>query len=133
MFIDVIKLPFLFQYHMVMNLLIFYTYFCYYKFNCEFTCHNLPAFFFKTFSAIGKIGEVNNKIKECLLWALRYEAKAGVRAEACHSLIALNIGDDDVISILQERLLVESDHIVREYEPQFLSFFVFFLFCVIGF
>ena len=45
---------------------------------------------------------------------MRYEEKEGVRAEACHSLVALNIQDDDVLDALQERLLVESSSIVRE-------------------
>ncbi|KAK7109002.1 hypothetical protein V1264_013121 [Littorina saxatilis] len=64
--------------------------------------------------ALGRTGVVTESIKECLLWAMRYEEKAGVRAEACHSLMALDIMDDDVISILQERLLVETSQLVRD-------------------
>ncbi|CAL1546069.1 unnamed protein product [Lymnaea stagnalis] len=64
--------------------------------------------------ALGKIGEINDDIKECLLWALRYEDQAGVRAEACHSLKLLDVSDDDVILALQERLLVESNSMVRD-------------------
>ena len=65
-------------------------------------------------SALGKIGRVTPKIRECLLWALRYEDKAGVRAEACHSVIALHLSDDDVKQILQDRFLVETSNIVKE-------------------
>ena len=65
-------------------------------------------------AALGKVGVVNEAIKESLLWAMRYEEKAGVRAEACHSLMKLDIMDEDVIQILQERLLVESSQVVRE-------------------
>ncbi|CAG5119682.1 unnamed protein product [Candidula unifasciata] len=64
--------------------------------------------------ALGKIGTVNNDVKECLFWALRYEDNSGVRAEACHSIVALNIRDEDIIETLQERLLVESSGIVRK-------------------
>ena len=65
-------------------------------------------------SALGKIGVVQREVKDCLLWAMRYEEKPGVRAEACHSIKQLEIMDEDVVNIIQERLLVESSHIVRE-------------------
>ena len=45
---------------------------------------------------------------------MRYEERQGVRAEACHSLVELNLQDDEVLEALQDRLLVESDPIVRE-------------------
>ncbi|KAK7493218.1 hypothetical protein BaRGS_00015555, partial [Batillaria attramentaria] len=64
--------------------------------------------------ALGKVGVVNDAIKECLLWAMRYEEKAGVRAEACHALVNLDILDEDVIECLQDRLLVESSQVVRD-------------------
>ncbi|KAH9489369.1 hypothetical protein Btru_056480 [Bulinus truncatus] len=64
--------------------------------------------------ALGKIGELNEDIKETLLWALRYEDQAGVRAEACHSLMLLDARNEEVILALQERLLVESNEMVRE-------------------
>ena len=57
---------------------------------------------------------MNEDIKECLLWAMRYEERPGVRAEACHSLVKLDVQDDEVIEALQDRLLVESSNIVRE-------------------
>jgi hypothetical protein len=64
--------------------------------------------------ALGKIGIQTDAVKECLLWAMRYEEKAGVRAEACHSLKAIGILDEDVVHIIRERLLVETSQIVRE-------------------
>ncbi|BFZ01675.1 hypothetical protein BsWGS_04714 [Bradybaena similaris] len=63
--------------------------------------------------ALGKIGTVNDEIRECLFWAVRYEVEPGVRAEACHSIVALDIRDEDIIAALQERLLVESSALVR--------------------
>lgn len=64
--------------------------------------------------ALGKIGVQTTAIKDCLLWAMRYEEKAGVRAEACHSLRVLCIIDDDVMQITRERLLVETSQVVRD-------------------
>ncbi|ESP00441.1 hypothetical protein LOTGIDRAFT_238549 [Lottia gigantea] len=63
--------------------------------------------------ALGKIGVSSPAIKECLTWALRYEKEGGVRAEACHTLTTLEYTGDDFIEILQERLLVEEEAIVR--------------------
>lgn len=66
------------------------------------------------FAALGKIGVLNEAVKETLLWAVRYEEKAAVRAEACHSIILLNITDIDVLDVLQDRLLVETSELVRK-------------------
>lgn len=64
--------------------------------------------------AMGKIGVVNEEITETLLWAVRYEEKAGVRAEACHTLMMLKLKTEEVAEVLQERFLVESSNVVRE-------------------
>lgn len=66
------------------------------------------------FQALGKIGVVNQQITECLLWAVRYEEKPAVRAEACHTIAVLEMKTEDVAEVLQERFLVESSTLVRE-------------------
>ena len=53
-------------------------------------------------------------IRECIVWAFRYEKVSGVRAEACHSMIALRMTDKDVVQYLQDRYLVEGNDIVKE-------------------
>lgn len=57
---------------------------------------------------------VSEEITETLLWAVRYEEKKGVRAEACHTLMMLKLKTEEVADVLQERFLVESESIVRE-------------------
>jgi len=64
--------------------------------------------------ALGKIGVVIPKIREALLWALRFEEEEGVRAEACHSIIELQLKDKEVLDILQNRMLVEESPVVQE-------------------
>lgn len=64
--------------------------------------------------AMGRIGVVSEEITETLLWAVRYEEKEGVRAEACHTLMMLKLKTEEVADVLQERFLVESESIVRE-------------------
>ncbi|XP_071089741.1 HEAT repeat-containing protein 4-like [Haliotis cracherodii] len=64
--------------------------------------------------ALGCIGRINEDIKECLMWSLRYEEQEGVRAEACHSLVTLGQRDEEFVEVLQDRLLVETSHIVRD-------------------
>ena len=64
-------------------------------------------------SALGNLKTASDKVRECLIWAFRYEEQPGVRAEACHTLIRLGLKDDDVVHILQERYLVENNEIVR--------------------
>ena len=64
--------------------------------------------------ALGKIGAVTPEIRECVLWAFRYEDQAGVRAEACHTLIALEMKDAEVAQALQDRYLVEANDVVKQ-------------------
>ncbi|XP_074643741.1 HEAT repeat-containing protein 4-like [Tubulanus polymorphus] len=73
--------------------------------------------------ALGKIGILNAQIQECLLWALRYEKEAAVRAEACHTIYALDIKDSVTAEILQDRYLVESSPIVKQEIALALSMF----------
>ena len=65
-------------------------------------------------TALGIIGSVTGEIRECVLWAFRYEDQAGVRAEACHTLIGLELKDDEVAQALQDRYLVETNAVVKE-------------------
>ena len=64
--------------------------------------------------ALGKIGLPLPEVREALLWALRFEEEEGVRAEACHSIILLQLKDQEVLDILQNRMLVEESPIVQE-------------------
>lgn len=64
--------------------------------------------------ALGDIGETNKHIENAVLWALRFEKEAGVRAEACQTMIKLGVKDPEIPPMLQEKLLVEPDEIVRE-------------------
>ena len=63
---------------------------------------------------MGQIGVVSEEITETLLWAVRYEENPGVRAEACHTLMMLDLKTEEVAEVLQERYLVESSQLVRE-------------------
>jgi hypothetical protein len=49
-----------------------------------------------------------------MLWALRYETEAAVRAEACHAITALDMREEETAEILQERYLVECSQLVKE-------------------
>ena len=64
--------------------------------------------------ALGKIGVQQPEVREALLWALRFEEEEGVRAEACHSIILLQLKDKEVLDILQNRMLVEESSIVQQ-------------------
>ena len=74
---------------------------------------------YPVFAALGKIGEMTQPIRDCVLWAFRYEKVSGVRAEACHSIIALHMTDKEVIQWLQDRYLVEPSDIVKEWVSSF--------------
>ena len=62
---------------------------------------------------MGVIGEITEPVRNCILWALRYEDQAGVRAEACHTAVKLGIKDLDLAQILQDRFLVETSSVVK--------------------
>ncbi|XP_052772793.1 HEAT repeat-containing protein 4-like isoform X2 [Mya arenaria] len=66
------------------------------------------------FQALGKIGQITEQIVDCLLWAVRYEENAGVRAEACHTLQVLQVRTEEVADVLQDRFLVEGNKLVRD-------------------
>ncbi|XP_022098321.1 HEAT repeat-containing protein 4-like isoform X2 [Acanthaster planci] len=63
--------------------------------------------------ALGDIGKNSEPIQEAILWAVRFEAEPGVRAEALQSLVKLGIGGKHVAAMLQDKLLVEPDQLVR--------------------
>ena len=66
------------------------------------------------FLGLGKIGVLTDAVRQCLLWALRYETEAAVRAESCQSIVKLQLVDDETADILQDRYLVESSSVVKE-------------------
>ena len=47
-----------------------------------------------------------------LLWALRFEKLAAVRAEACRAIATLRLGEERVVSTLKDLLTVEEDPLV---------------------
>ncbi|XP_014668679.1 PREDICTED: HEAT repeat-containing protein 4-like [Priapulus caudatus] len=63
--------------------------------------------------ALGELGDPSPDIRDCLLWALRFESAAGVRAEACHALVQLQITDPEVIKVMLDRLWLESNEVVE--------------------
>jgi len=65
-------------------------------------------------SAVTVIGQLQPQIRSILLWALRFESSDRVRAEACRAVTLLDLEGNDVITVLQERYLVEdSDKVKR--------------------
>ena len=64
--------------------------------------------------ALGNIHKVNKNVRSCILWALRYEDQEGIRAEACHTAMKLGFKDQEVVVMLQERLLTENSPTVRK-------------------
>ncbi|XP_074921534.1 HEAT repeat-containing protein 4 isoform X2 [Chelonoidis abingdonii] len=64
--------------------------------------------------ALGQIGHVTPQLKHHLLWAVHHEEEPGVRREACHSIVTLQLQDESVQAILLERLILEPNEMVRE-------------------
>jgi len=64
-------------------------------------------------SAVTVIGVLQPLIRSSLLWAFRFESSDLVRAEACRAVTLLNLEGSDVITVLQERFLVEDSDIVK--------------------
>ncbi|XP_028390867.1 HEAT repeat-containing protein 4-like [Dendronephthya gigantea] len=64
-------------------------------------------------NALGKIGKVTDGVIEMLAWSMRYSKEAAVRAEACNAVAKLGLKDRRALSVLQDRLIVETDEIVR--------------------
>ncbi len=48
-----------------------------------------------------------------LVWSMRYSKEAAVRAEACNAVAKLGLKDRRVLNVLQDRLMVETEEIVR--------------------
>lgn len=63
--------------------------------------------------ALGSIGVVDDKLIEVLLWSIRYEKVAAVRAEACNAVAVLGLRDERLLSVLQDRLVVETEELVK--------------------
>ena len=65
-------------------------------------------------TALGDIGKLNDNIQAAVVWAIRFESEPGVRAEACRTLVRIGVQGTDVPPLLQDKLLVEPDKVVRE-------------------
>ena len=70
--------------------------------------------FVSSFAALGDIGVLNDNIQSAIIWAVRFENEPGVRAEACRTLVRVQIRGSEVAGLLQDKLLVEPDDMVRE-------------------
>ena len=84
--------------------------------NTLFTHHKIIASYRTLFlyAALGDIGVLNDNIQSAIIWAVRFENEPGVRAEACRTLVRVQIRGSEVAGLLQDKLLVEPDDMVRE-------------------
>jgi len=64
-------------------------------------------------TAVSMIGVLSPLIRSAVLWAFRFESSDVVRAEACRAIALLDLEGDDVVSVLQQRYLVEDRHTIR--------------------
>ncbi|XP_007939616.2 HEAT repeat-containing protein 4 [Orycteropus afer afer] len=65
--------------------------------------------------ALGQIGQVSPQLTDLLLWAIHYEESAGVRLEACRTILALKIQGDQVRDTFLDVLLLENhEAVVKE-------------------
>lgn len=48
-----------------------------------------------------------------LVWSMRYSNLAAVRAEACKAVAQLGLKDSRILSVLQDRVMVETEEVVR--------------------
>jgi len=64
-------------------------------------------------SAVTVIGSVPPSVRSAVLRAFRFESSDLVRAEACRAVTLLDLEGSDVITMLQERYLVEDSDTVK--------------------
>jgi len=64
-------------------------------------------------SAVTLIGVLQPAVRSAILWAFRFESSYLVRAEACRAVTLLDLEGSDVITVLQERYLVEDSDTVK--------------------
>ena len=69
--------------------------------------------YFFSFQAIGLVAKPTENVQEILLWCLRYESEAAIRAEACRAIRNLKMDSERVLNILQDRIDAEEDDIVQ--------------------
>ncbi|KAM3920363.1 HEAT repeat-containing protein 4 [Leptodactylus fuscus] len=70
--------------------------------------------------ALGKIGHITARVKELILWAVR-DKEPGVRIEAYRCIASLNLCDDEVQHVLQDRLTLESHELASREVKQTLT------------
>ena len=71
-----------------------------------------PVFFLSCIPALGEIGVCDSELTAQLLWVVRFEKLAEVRAEACHTIAALGLKDEQVVKTLKDLCTVEEDPFV---------------------
>jgi len=62
--------------------------------------------------ALGEIGVCDGELVGQLLWAVRFEKLAGVRAEACHTIASLGLKEEQVVKTLRDLRTAEEDPLV---------------------
>uniref|UniRef100_A0A6I8P4I9 HEAT repeat containing 4 n=1 Tax=Ornithorhynchus anatinus TaxID=9258 RepID=A0A6I8P4I9_ORNAN len=62
--------------------------------------------------ALGQIGRVSPKLRDLLLWTVRYEEEPGLRLEACRTIVALRLQGDAVRDTLVDVPLLETHEAV---------------------
>jgi hypothetical protein len=70
-------------------------------------------YFQLSFLALGSIGRITEDVVEMLVWSMRYSKEAAVRAQTCNAVAKLGVRDLRVLNVLQDRLMVETDGVVR--------------------
>ena len=65
--------------------------------------------------ALGAIGKVTDDVTDMLVWNMRYSKLAAVRAESCKAVGQLGLKDSRCLGVLQDRLIVENEEVVRRF------------------
>ena len=68
-----------------------------------------------TLQAMSEIGVWNDSLVKQLVWVVRFEKLAVVRAKACQTIARLKLNDETVVQTLRDLLTVEDDPAVMRY------------------
>lgn len=67
---------------------------------------------------MGTIKKITDDVIDMLVWSMRYGKQTAVRAEACNTVAELGLKDSRALSVLQDRLVVETEEVVRRCETK---------------
>lgn len=77
-----------------------------------------------TFLALGFVGNTTRGVRDCLLWALHYEKRHQMREAACEAIQRIGLSDQEIISTMQDMLVVEENVNVKRSAGYFFIFFL---------